>query len=475
MWTYSFVSRHRIEVLLIISLCVLLLLLPAFYNGFPYFFNNDSAVYIESGCKFEAKPDRSIIYGIFVRYVSGFSIWMVVVIQAYLLAILLFLCFKHFSTTPNFRPRYFFCVLFITLMGAGFDVSWVMPDIFTSISILSLALLLFAKPLGKMKFIGISLIFCLSLIIHSSHIYIVILILLSIAAVLLFMLIWRKTFFLKDMLKIKMPYITGLVILCAFSTAFIHSKCKNGKFSSSLGASVFLMNNMIEMGIIDSYLSEYCWENNYRLCEYAGRMPNNFLWDPGSPLQKTGGWSKANQDEYLLIEKRILTHPKYLSLFLFKSALFTIKQFFNFDLDHAQKPTDYVRNTVAKYYPKENNRYRSSRQFLGRLNFFWLNYSQRLLFFLCAAFFICHIYNRQNRQLTYSLLFVFLSILANDIICSVFSGVYPRYQTRVIFLMPIPLFLYFSSDALVSFFNIFKAGKGRVKVVGRNGFYRPGL
>lgn len=449
--------------LLIVSLCVLVLLLPAFYNGFPYFFNNDSAVYIESGCRFEAKPDRSIIYGIFVRFVSGYSIWMVVIVQAYLLAILLFLCFKHFSTTPNFWLRYVICILFITVMGAGFDVCWVMPDIFTSISILSLALLLFAKPLGKLKFTGISLIFCLSLIIHSSHIYIVILILLEIGGVLVLMLIWKKTFFLKEILKVKIPYITGLVILCAFSSAFIHYKCKNGKFSSSLGASVFLMNNMIEMGIIDSYLSEHCWENNYRLCEYAGRMPNNFLWDSGSPLQKMGGWSKANQDEYLLIEKRILANPKYLSQFLFKSALFTIKQFFNFDLDHAQKPTDYVRKTVAKYYPKENNRYRSSRQFLGHLNFFWLNYTQRLLFFLSTALFIYHIYNRQNRKLTYSLLFVFFSVVANDIICGVFSGVYPRYQTRVIFLIPIPLFLYFSTDAFVSFFNRFKVWKNRAK------------
>ncbi|MEZ4979591.1 MAG: hypothetical protein R2772_09875 [Chitinophagales bacterium] len=60
----------------------LLLLFPAFYNGYPLVYS-DTGTYIQSGMEMLIPNDRPIFYGLFIRIFSlGFSLWLVIYIQA---------------------------------------------------------------------------------------------------------------------------------------------------------------------------------------------------------------------------------------------------------------------------------------------------------------------------------------------------------------------------------------------------------
>ena len=439
-------STQSVKDIILVLLCGVLLCYMAFVNYFPIVYP-DCGTYIISGFTFKVPVDRPIFYGIFVREASLLiSLWLVIWMQGVLLALVVFYYFKYLSGTTKFRLYYILYIFIITFFtAASFNVSQLIPAVFTPISILSMGLILFASEMKKRDRDITALILVLSIAVHNSHLYISILVLIMLT----FLFIFRK--FREEMkvfsLKFKRIVNTWILLIITYFMICTVNVTLGAGFAFSRGGHVFLMARLIDMGIIDQYLNENCDKHHYNICEYKDKIPWDFIWDwENSPLYKFGyGWTSPQvKDEYNAIFRDVMTTPKYAHLFIVKSIESTVKQFFCFSAGDAQcqekgSPSYYA---VSTYYPSSTKEFLSSRQHGKTLDDVLSNNLQAYIF--CISLFFCmflFLYPRLAGKYKWIILFILSGLLANAFICGTFSLVLARYQTRVIWLLPLPLLL----------------------------------
>jgi hypothetical protein len=434
-----------------ISISALILLIIAIYNGSPLTFNADSAMYIEAAHRHVIEPDRPILYGLFIRYFSfGLSLWLVVIAQSLIVSFTLNCYFRSFfsnrvnGSTANAKYCNIAVILFSALislcMGASFEVGWLMADIFTPVSILLLGLIIFSKPMKNAKFVTISIMLVLALPMHNSNFYICLALLLIIGF--LYFLTNLRPIFKRVGIAPKRIFIAlTLIIASNIALSTVHY-LYGGEFKSSRGGIIFLMGNVVEMGIIDQYLNEQCSIKNYKLCQYKDSIPNNFLWDKRSPIHKTGGW-RGSEKEYRTILKDILTTPRYLKSFISSSLILTLKQFAVFETGEAAKPWRRVNMAVRDYHYNDFRNFVSSNQSMEKLDFSIINFLQYIIFGICILLYFIGFGSKEvELEIKGLALFLIFAALINAWVCGTFSGVFPRYQSRVVWLLPLPIFLY---------------------------------
>jgi hypothetical protein len=272
---------------------------------------------------------------------------------------------------------------------------------------------------------------------HNSHL------LIAVALIIVFygyLLIYKRTHF-------KITVIRNLKILypLLFCSLFLNNTISLiiGKgFSPASGSHVFLIGHLLDTGLLESYLNEKCIEKNYKICAYKDNMPNDFIWDfEHSPLYKTGGWM-ANKDEYNAIIKDIITTPKYFKKLVIKSIENGFSQLFTFN--GGDTPTmigDYpANNAIKQCFSDQNRAYNSSLQQRGQLNFTVLNNTQKYVVVLSffAALLILFGLIEAGSEVRLLTLFILSALVINAFVCGCLSGVNARYESRVIWLLPLP-------------------------------------
>jgi hypothetical protein len=441
------VKKQSIQDLALVLLAGILLCYMGFYNRFPLVFP-DCGTYIGSGCDLYIPLDRPIFYGLFVRHISLLtSLWLVIWAQGTLLALILFYYFKYLSGTARFR---FYYVLYVTLItfftAASFNVSQLIPDIFTPISILSLGLLLFAGNMKKRDIVMTSIIFVYSIAVHNSHLFINILLLLIFTIIYLFRKFRQQLTVFS--LSLKRILFTWVMIIFSWLMVCTVNASLGAGFRNSGSGHVFMMSRLLNMGILELYLKENCLSHHYKICEYKDKMPWDFIWDwRNSPLYKFGdGWkSQEVKDEYNAIIRDILTTPRYCNIFIVKSIESTAKQFFCFSagdgpyLDDKDNP---AYTAIAGHYKVSLKEFLVSRQHGRELDLKMTETLQKYLLaislFFCIAFLL---FPRLAGKYKWIILFIILGMLMNAFICGTLSDVVERYQTRVVWLIPLPLIL----------------------------------
>ena len=166
----ALISKQSVIDFLLVLFSGIILCFMGFYNNFPYVYS-DCGTYIGSGFDLKVPIDRPIFYGLFVRHASLMtSIWLVVLVQGLIVALSLFYFFKYLSGTTRFRLYYIAFIVLITFFtSASFHVSQLLPDVFTSVTILTLGLLLLAPKMSKRDIIMTSFMLILSISVHNSH------------------------------------------------------------------------------------------------------------------------------------------------------------------------------------------------------------------------------------------------------------------------------------------------------------------
>lgn len=432
--------QNRLTKLLFVFLGAVVLMWLAIYNGYPLVFNHDSGVYLENAFDVYVSPDRPVMYSLFIKLVSrGFSFWLIPIAQALLLSCVLSLFFEGRTKSSAF----IFSISFLSLfMGLSFEVSWLMPDVFAGVLLCCLILLLFFKLRWYHKlFLYPMVIFCTA--VHNSNSYIAIGSLFLSALFLISISLKNRSTSHISLWK-RMVGILATVILAIFLNAWIH-KSLGGDFESSRGGSVFLFSNLIEMGIVDEFLDQRCTDHKYSLCVYKDSLPNNFLWDGNSPINKTDGWK--HPEEYQLIIKDILLTPEYTLKVVYQSVIYTLKQLINFDVVDIAGVGERVKKAVFMHIPREHYPLMTSREAQHRLDISWLNYFNIFFFFAAVLFNISILSSKAvSQQIKMITVFIFLGLIVNAFICSVFSGVHPRYQGRIAWLIILPFFLIFQNQ-----------------------------
>lgn len=405
----------------------------------------DTGTYIDSGFRNYVPFDRPIFYGLFIRHISlSASLWLVVLMQSFICCLVMYELTGIFITS-RLKPVVF--LLLVTILsvftGYSYNISFLMPDIFSAISWLALVVLWFKPALPKWRKVLIGLFFVFSLMVHLSNL----LSMLVLLGCVTFMFFYNKLKRNDTSNKFHSFFLPHLLAGAAlFLVPFLHFLIGHS-FTFSKGSHVFMMNHLVETGVLNDYLSDACETKNYRICQYKDSMVWDFMWDQKSPLYKTGGW-QANQKEYTTILKDVYSTPKYSLLLGFKSIEYCAKQFFCFTIHEGnvfdlQSPPG---GQISWHYKDCEKEFLSSRQNTNALgDFLPQNTELVLVMFSMIGLLIIVLYpsvlNVQDKKLLLVISLLFFFSIINSFVCSNLAVIDPRYQSRLVWLFPLLLIL----------------------------------
>lgn len=443
---HTFLQKSACFLILVLVLCI-----PAFYNGFPLMFP-DTGGYLSTGFLNEIGYARVWLYGGFLRHVSLFeSLWLVVFAQGGLLAGTLYLVFKYFFKRPLFLKYTLIYTLIIgTTTAAAFHVSMLMPDIFTPIVVLSFCLLLFAKEMSRGDLVLTTLLFVIATGMHNSHFVLNIGLILGLVVLMCFKQT-RLSFYSWGITLKKIASLSTLIFCTHLLVCTLHYS-KGGEFKATRGSQIFLFARLCDFGIAQSYLEENCKSNRTdNLCDnvWTLSLGASFLWSPESFLYKQGGWTAENEAYYGALVKDILTTPKYLKKYLIKSIEATFIQLFYYEMD----PTGHLHSTrtdlVQKYFPSYTLAAQNSRQLQRNYTVTSIENRNAIQHFVIILSLLCLVFllwdGEYSKRQKAVVLFILAALLINAFIAGATSGVYDRYQSRVAWLVTLPAFWFVCS------------------------------
>lgn len=406
----------------------LLLMLPAFYNGYPLL-NPDDGTYISSGFLPETPNDRPIIYGLLLRVFSfnGVSLWLALCFQAYIVSWLVFRIAQHITGKKLWIPLLVTCLPAV-ISTLSWKVSELIPDVFTAIALMCIMLIvagLESKPVTVCLYV----LYFIAVATHMSHV--------MIFAILLVALL----FFYR-----RIPAPAGVrpcrrILLLLFLTL-----ATIAVMGSALSKSrhVFTIGALQTRGVLKPILDDKCQTEHFKLCAYKDALPadaNEFIWNNNSPLYKEGGW-EAVKDEYNRIIHISYTEPKYIKLQVRSSVRYTLKQLCDFrigDGNWASPPGDYLYETIHTYLPHELRAFEKARQNTGRLQVSLSAPMHMLTIVLLASLAVLAVVviiwkRKTGRLFIFWLLLSSLCLLLNAWSCGTFSQVNGRYGGKMIWL-----------------------------------------
>ena len=377
-----------------------------------------------------------MFYGLFMLPLHlRITTWPVVVAQALIAAGLLLGTIRLFL--PRAHPLWLFPVTLTLAIGTSLPwlVSQLMPDLFAGLLVLALALLLLFPPaLGRFAQ-TLALLFAAACItMHLSLLPISLALIVTLWAA---RLLIRRSFRVSDVLRgVAVPFIAATVLI-ATNAFFI------GQPSISPYGKIFLLNRLLVDGPGDRALQRECPRPDWSLCAFKDEIPtikdeDDMLWGDGAVLDRAGGYLVVAPQAMPIILSAVRAEP---GTVLWQALRNTARQFVSFRSgDALLRPSSFNDRTWTAEFPAaEQARYHAGRQFrglsllpewlqwlhvaIGMVGILavaagaWLGLARReMLGGLCAA--------------------VFVALLANAFVAGALSGVYDRYQSRVIWLAP---------------------------------------
>lgn len=418
----------------------LCLLIPGLFNRFPLV-NGDTGAYIENAYMLYVPLDRPLGYSVFLRLgLMDLSLWIPVLLQALTLSGLMLALTQHFLGTSYTRWRFMLAMLILGIFtSAGWFAAQISPDIFSGILILT-ALCLALVPMPRIwRWLLYGLVL-LTILCHNSN-----LLLTAGAGVLLLVLSIRRRSLRRIGLELFLPTVVGGLTLCTMNLI-----AERG-FRPSAGSHVFLMSRMVETGLAEEFLQDYCALDTprYRLCDWQGKLPVHqwdFMWGTESPLYAAGGWL-AVEPEYNRIIGRTLRRPKYIGLHLRYATIGTLQQLPLIEIgDGLQRfdPGTSPYDRVSWNLPSQLPAFRASRQFDYKLHLDTWNrilIPAEILLMLAPLLFLRR-RTPGSRIFRNALFFTLLLLVINAAMTATFATVVPRYEARVIWILPFLSTLY---------------------------------
>jgi hypothetical protein len=448
------------------------LLWPAFYNHQPFFFPDttayvrgaDAAVFkltgipsawtkqagadtLQPGAKGEAGvvPDKAVLAGRSIYYGALVYLgdraggeWLTIAMQAALVVLALFGTLRAFDL-----GRWPYLLILVgalaTVTLLPLYVSFLMPDIFTGLTILACAMLLTCdlaeEPVVAFAWFAL---LTLSLTFHTTH---------ALLALLMFgvglvVYLWRRSRVAPRGL-VAIGAALGVAYLCG--TAFTVGVTR--LLSEPPLTPPFLMARLIDDGPGYAYLRDTCPASGFLACRFVGRLPvlsDDFLWskNPASgvfevsdPAVRRG----LSREQYRFALAVVVHEPlrqTVVSLGNAAEQMFLLKA-----TEFAYTPEDKV-TFAAKLPLGYFEAMRTTPAYTGHLPLMTLavlSYGSTALGAACLVFFCVSGRFRRSRHAPRLIRLVswgVFGVIANAAICGVMSGPHDRYQARVAWLIP---------------------------------------
>ncbi len=427
----------------VVVIATLISCFVAFFNGYPLVYP-DTGSYLHSGWEYVVFLDRTIFYGLFLHAASyGSYVMGMVFFQGLLVCYLLYKALQLFLSGLRLTIFYLASVGFVTLFtGFSYNVSILLPDIFSSISFLALLVLLLHQHLNWLERVVLAAIFVFSICTQLSTLPVLVPVLAAGAVYMLYNTLRKKK---TKVGVLRLSIVAALALSSLLIIPYVHYKT-DGNYKISGGSHVFVMNHLIEQSILDEYLKENCDKKNYKLCAYKDSIAFlgwDFMWAEKSPLYRTGGWD-ANREEYKAIIRDILKTPKYRKKAIIKGAEYSLKQFFTFQttVSPPQLEGSAPYGQVQWRLPDTAKEYISSRQNTNRIELSFVNAAELPVFIvslLAAVLLLCtpKLLRQMLPEERWSLTLLILYLITSAIMCANLSTVHARFQNRIVWMLPI--------------------------------------
>jgi len=269
-----------------LALASLVLLWPAFYNGFPIVFPDTGAYFSVAWGHFWTM-DRSGFYGFFLRSLSFLpplaQLWSAIALQTVAITAVIFMvCRKMLHPFPVFH-----LLAIVALLSIFTPLAWhaaqLMPDAFTGIVVL-LVWLACSQDVSDSGAPTLWFAAYAAGLLHYTH---VVLIVIAGAATLLVQLALRTSTL---SVVLRRGCVCAVVAASILGTQVVANGAFLGRWSLAPLGPTFVFARLHEDGLVQPWLAEHCGQGETpMLCRVEGSLPRGsqeILWRDDSPVRK---------------------------------------------------------------------------------------------------------------------------------------------------------------------------------------------
>lgn len=411
---------------------------PAALNGYPLVFI-DSVSYLGHTLFPEWPWDKTAVYGPFLHLFHwGWSLWPALSGQVLVLSHLLWLTQRAMRGEATCLGHMMLCGALAAMTSAPWFAATLMPDVFAAVGPLCLLLLAFARG----RFTGgeaawLTLLGAFAVAAHLSHLP---------AALALVLFAGIATRGLGAPLRAGLPVAAALAVLVGVNAwAF-------GKPSLSPHGATFLLARLQADGPAMATLRERCPQAGWMLCDQVRRLPMDsdaFLWDPASPLNRRPdgrpvpmGAMREAPEAAEIIAATIRDHPAEVAVAMVRNTVRQLGQVEVGDTLGNRHLAVSARRAIAMLPAREGAAFDAGAQMRGtlpdlaapflvpHLPVLLASVPLMLLAMVLAA-------RRGDRVRLRILCGLLVAVGANAFATGALSAPVPRYQARIVWLLPL--------------------------------------
>jgi hypothetical protein len=408
----------------------LMLLTPAFWNGYPLL-QSDTGGYLARWYEGYLVPSRSTVFGLYLHYGEPGYFWLNLAIQALATMWILQLTLRVFGLAKPWRL--FGVSLVLTLTTAlPWLASMLLTDIFAGLSVLSLFILvLHGDKISRSERAALFVFTAFSAATHSATM-----------AVLLGLCCmgWIARPFLRGRIKAA-PLVQGMLTVAAGAVMLVSANyALSGQAAWTPGGYSIAFARMLQDGIVTRYLNDHCPTQHFKLCPYRNDLPetaDDFLWSRETVFNKLGRFPGMSDEMGYIAVHALTEYPLWQTE---EALLATGEQMLEVatgeNTDHPTLMHTY--GVFREYLQGQLKAVDTARQQKSFLTFGPVNLihvpvaliSTALIF----AMLIAALFRRRADDVTLLMATVCLALLGNAAICGIISGAHDRYGSRLVWI-----------------------------------------
>ena len=415
----------------------LLLIWPAFFNGYPLLFS-DSGGFLHQTLGPLMLWDKPYIYGPFLHaFHWRISLWGPVIAQGVILSHLLWLTQRVVRGDAQPLWHIGLCAFAALATAAPFSAALLMPDVFAPIVVLGLFLLgSGGAALTRLERGCLVALVALGIAAHLAHLPLA----LGLCGVAVLLRLWRRPV---RLLAMVLPVMISVAALLA-TNAIGH-----GRVALSPYGSVFLLARLQEDGPASAVLKARCPDAGWYLCAFTDRLPmpaNDFLWASDSPVNRDAagasrflGGAMLAPEAGKIIAETLRAAPLGVLRAMAGNMAAQLASFGIGDtLDNAHFAVA-VRPRIEQGFPaRELAAFDQARQAQDVLKDALMPFNRPhvLVVVLALPVLLWLAWRQQGLALGFAL-FVLVAVAGNALICGGLSAPHPRYGARIMWLLPL--------------------------------------
>ena len=422
-----------------------LLLWPAWLNGYPLVFS-DTGGFLHQTLGPLMLWDKPWIYGPLLHLLHGrVSLWPAAIAQALVISHLIWLAQRALRGTATPGRHLLACLGVAGLTTAPFTVAMLLPDIFAPAVVLALFLLGPGRDaLSRGEIAWLLLLATIGIAAHLSH--------LPIAAALV-ALAWLSG--LRRGRAWRDAGFTAAPLAAAIALLLLTNAIGHGRAALSPHGATFLLARLQADGPATTVIRARCPAAGWYLCDFAGRLPmdaNDFLWAPDSPVNRDAqgrarflGGALLSAEAGVIVGETLRAHPAAVAGAVLRN---TLRQLVTADIGDTLGPENLavaLRPRLAEGFPpREGAAFDASLQARDGLRAAvapLIPVQEAVLFLALPLLGWIGWRRRSDTTTLVFLLFVLGGLLANALATGGLSGVFPRYQARIAWLLPLAALL----------------------------------